>query len=154
MQKNVQFAQKALIIKETKGKKYMLLLKYKAAPKNSEKVIGKYGCPGGRLDFGETPDEAMKRECMEEAGVEVEPGDIVGLKTWFVEIPEKDMHNQIIAAFRICRYLGGKTTGYVSDEAKIEKSEWVHIDKFDFGNNCIKDDLEIIKKALEKIQNE
>lgn len=124
----------------------MLLLKYKGAPSNSATVIGKYGCPGGRLDFGESPDASIVREVLEETGVKIEPKDPVGLHTWFVQ--KEDEHNQIVAVFRICKYISGKLKGYVSEEAKIEAAEWVDIATFNFEENVIEDDLEIINKVL------
>ncbi len=44
--------------------------------------------PGGYLEQGETPQMALKREFMEETGVEVEPGDLIGIRfnmqDWYV----------------------------------------------------------------------
>ena len=36
---------------------------------------GLYACPGGALEFGETPPEAAAREVFEETGIEVNPDD-------------------------------------------------------------------------------
>lgn len=33
---------------------------------------GEYGFPGGHLDFGESYEEGVRRECREEAGIEIE----------------------------------------------------------------------------------
>lgn len=33
---------------------------------------GKWEFPGGRIDYGESPEDAIKRECMEEIGCEIE----------------------------------------------------------------------------------
>lgn len=44
--------------------------------------------PGGYVNFGETPQEAIKREYFEEAGVLIEPKDIIAIrfnmKDWYV----------------------------------------------------------------------
>lgn len=37
---------------------------------------GMWEFPGGKVEEGEDPRDAVRRECMEELGVEVEPGEI------------------------------------------------------------------------------
>ena len=58
---------------------------------------GKLIIPGGYVHVGETPQEALKREFMEETNVSVEPEDIIGIRF--------NMHDWYIA-FR-ARYLAG-----------------------------------------------
>ncbi|MBP3347916.1 MAG: NUDIX hydrolase [Clostridia bacterium] len=49
---------------------------------------GKLIIPGGYVGVGETPEDALKREFMEETGVEVEPLEIIGIRfnmhDWYV----------------------------------------------------------------------
>ena len=40
---------------------------------------GQWALPGGRLDAGETAAEAALRECAEELGLQLDPGDVLGL---------------------------------------------------------------------------
>jgi 8-oxo-dGTP pyrophosphatase MutT (NUDIX family) len=61
-------------------------------------VEGRWQMPGGGIEPGERPAEAMQRECREEAGIEVEPVRIIGVYGG----PE----------FRI-RYSNGDETGWV-----------------------------------------
>jgi 8-oxo-dGTP pyrophosphatase MutT (NUDIX family) len=42
-------------------------------------VEGRWQLPGGAIDPGERPAEAMQRECLEEAGITVEPIRIAGV---------------------------------------------------------------------------
>ena len=49
---------------------------------------GKLIIPGGYVEHGETPQDAVKREFLEETGVVVEPKDIIGIRfnarDWYV----------------------------------------------------------------------
>jgi 8-oxo-dGTP pyrophosphatase MutT (NUDIX family) len=42
-------------------------------------VEGRWQLPGGAVDPGERPTEAIRRECLEEAGIDVEPNGIAGV---------------------------------------------------------------------------
>jgi len=49
---------------------------------------GKLIIPGGYLEIGESPQDAVKREFMEEVGIVIEPKDIIGIRfnshEWYV----------------------------------------------------------------------
>lgn len=69
--------------------------------KRSEKANGDkyyYEFPGGGLEFRESPEEALKREIMEEAGIEVEI--ISPLYTWNMM---KNEETEIIGITFLCR---------------------------------------------------
>lgn len=76
------FAVKAFI---TNQNNEILIIK-----KSDKEDIGRldYDIPGGRLEFGEKPEEALKRELMEELNVELEK--IISISNvWTIIKPEK-----------------------------------------------------------------
>ena len=62
------FIQAVVIAIVQKGDKYLLT---KRAEASDPKHLGKWQQPGGGLEFGETPEEALLREVREELGIEV-----------------------------------------------------------------------------------
>lgn len=147
--KRTYFAQKAIIFKKKLDKIFLLLIKYESAPlKDTCKVESKYGCPGGKIDFGEGLDESLIRECLEETGITVIPEEPIAMITWFVE--ESKEISQIVAVYRLCRYKNGKPNGPVTEnETLLAKSEWTDINRFDFKEN----EVESVRRALKLFKN-
>ncbi len=77
---------------------------------------GKLIVPGGYLTIGETPEQAIVREYLEETGVEVKPVSVIGIRfnnhDWYV-------------AFSL-EYAGGKAH---SDHEENSEVEWLPIDE-------------------------
>lgn len=67
----------------------------------TEPAAGKWSVPGGRVEEGETLEEAVRREVKEETGLDVEVGDLLG----FVETASTSYH------FVICDFLAVVTGG-------------------------------------------
>ena len=72
--------------------------------------------PGGYVNVGETPQEALKREFMEETHIEVEATDIIGVRF--------NMHDWYIA-FR-AEYISGEA---LSDNNENSEVLWIAIEE-------------------------
>jgi mutator protein MutT len=66
-----------------------------------------WGLPGGALELGESAEEAVIREVLEETGLQVKVDAFVGVYTrYFEEYPSGDQA-QSIALFFVCSIVGG-----------------------------------------------
>lgn len=80
---------------------------------------GKLALPGGFVNEGETAEDAMKREAMEETSFEVEPIDILGVYS----DPKRDPRKHIMTVVFVGIVVGG--SGKAGDDA--ESIEWVEL---------------------------
>ncbi len=65
-----------------------VLLVQRSKPPNK----GSWAIPGGKVEYGETLREALKREMKEELNVEIEPKDLIGV----IEIIKEGFHYVIL----------------------------------------------------------
>jgi ADP-ribose pyrophosphatase YjhB (NUDIX family) len=88
--------------------------------------------PGGYVNYGETPQQALKREYMEETKIEVEPQNIIGVRF--------NMHDWYIVFS--AKYISGKAQ---SDNDENSEVLWLDIDYA-----LSRDDVpELTKKMIE-----
>lgn len=88
--------------------------------------------PGGYVDFGEAPEDAVKREYLEETKINVEPKEIIGIRF--------NMHDWYVA-FR---------AEYVSGEAVTDGDENSEVIWLDVEEALRRDDVVNLTKQLIK----
>jgi 8-oxo-dGTP diphosphatase len=145
----IKFAQKAIIL--NKEKSHILVQKYLSSKYSPAKIIGKLALPGGKIEFGEQPDESLIREVYEETGVSVKPSDPIDVWTWIYD--KEGSKIQIVAVSRIAYYESGELIDpsliHIEKETTISKAEWIEIQ-----NIKIKDFVFDEQPSLTKFINE
>ena len=98
---------------------------------------GKLIIPGGYVNFGETPQEALVREYIEETQIKVKPTNIIGVRF--------NMHDWYIA-FR-AEYISGEAC---SDNDENSEVLWIAIDEALSRNDVPELTKKLIQSAISK----
>jgi 8-oxo-dGTP diphosphatase len=102
-----------------------VLLSMRHAP-GVEGLDGKWELPGGKIEFGETPDRALIREIREEIGVEIKPLRLLPHLQTNVWEYEHAVHQVVLAGYE-CELKKG------SELVVGEEVRWFDVDAIDFA---------------------
>lgn len=130
MNNNFGVAVKAMI-KNEEGK-YLVLYKSEAEEINPNEI----DIPGGRMEFGESAEESLKREVEEEAGIKIEVGK--PSRVW--RLVKEDLH--LVGITFLAKYVSGEVK--LSEEHT--RHEWIDKDKILAGDypKWIKEEFEMV----------
>jgi len=86
-----------------------------------------WGLPGGAVELGETAEEAVIREVLEETGLEVEPLKFI---TTFDSI-SRDEDGKVRYHYVLCEYLCRPLRGTLHASSDVRDARWVPLDELD-----------------------
>lgn len=120
---NLRVAMKAVIVNDLG----QVLILREANTYEEGTQTGRYHVPGGRINPGEHFEDALRREVIEETGLEVDILYPIYVGEWRPVI--KGVQNQIIATFQVCK---AKTTDVKLSE-EHDDYKWINpIDRVNF----------------------
>lgn len=120
------------LVRDEQGR--ILVLKHTYRPSEP------WGLPGGGLRPGETLQQCLKREIREEAGIEVEIGDLLST----VAHPDRKLLDVIFA----CRPRAGQSLATFRPNAEISEARFV--DPGDLPGNIARGQRRVLKLALSR----
>lgn len=135
-----RIAMKAAIVKDGK-----VLVLREAATYGEGTQLGRYHMPGGRLEIGENFEQGLKREVMEETGLEVEIVDPLYVGEWRPII--KNVQNQIVAVFFVCK----PTSGDVRLSTEHDDYRWIKPEEY-AQYDIMEPEDKVIDKLIEQLR--
>lgn len=91
--------------------------------KEAKNEQGKWEIPGGSVEYGETFEEAVKREIKEEHGIEIKIIELLGICDHIIP----DEHQHWVSPTYICKIIKGKPK--ILEPNKCEQVGWFSIDE-------------------------
>lgn len=111
-------------------------------------LAGEWSIPGGVLEVGETLREAAMREALEETGLTVEVGELLGVYDRVLrDADERTLYHYVLIDF-LCRRIAGEPYG----AGDADEARWFARDEV-ARLSLAKDTAEVIAAGFEKMGN-
>lgn len=135
---NMRYGAHGVVLKDSK----LLLTQKKSGP-----YKGLWGLPGGAIEFGETPEETLKRELLEEAALE---GDGLTLLCIATHFGEYDINGQRCRIHHIGIVYQVKSVVLMPNLIPEEEGRWIPLEEIKqeeltpFAKQIVKESLDPI----------
>ena len=91
-----------------------------------EPSLGKWSVPGGRLEIGETMEEGLRREVLEETGLDVEVGTLAGVSDLIVKKDDELWFHYVVLDF-----FAQVRSGEAVAASDVVDCRWIRLDELD-----------------------
>ena len=114
--------------------------------RDTDPLRGEWSVPGGMLELGEKLRDGVRREALEETGVDVEPGEVLDVfDSIFTDTLGRTQYHYVLIDY-LCRPLGGEARAG-SDASDVR---WVSADALPAMG--LRETIEqVVRKGLERM---
>ena len=139
------FAQKGVILDSTGTK--ILVSRYLDSKYLPGKLNGRDCLPGGKLEFGQEPDESFIEEVFQETGVTITP--LLPFHTWTWTYEKGETDQQIVAVARFGLHKEGEIQAPTREkETTLDTARWVPLSELDISS-FVEDEQPVLRAFLE-----
>ncbi|MEP7352575.1 MAG: NUDIX hydrolase [Acidobacteriota bacterium] len=132
----------ALIFKQREGRGAILIVQRGGSP-----LKGYWSLPGGLVETGESLEEAVRREVLEETGLRVRPTRMFGLFERIMRDAKGKAEYHYLLADYVCKVEGGRLQAG-DDTANVEWVRRADLKKYQMTEGT----LDVIEKAYDAAQ--
>lgn len=114
--------------------------------RNTDPLRGEWSIPGGALELGETLHDGVRREALEETGLEVEPGEVLEVfDSIFTDASGRTQYHYVLIDY-LCSVVSGEPC------AGSDVSEVVWVAEEDLAGLGLRDSIErVVRKGLQSV---